>query len=142
MRFWDASAIIPLCLSEPRTSRLKRLVQRDAAIAAWWMTPVECYSAFARLRRDAILTRTEEDQARHVLARLVGVWTEIEPSREIREAAARLLLLPPLRAADSLQLAAGLVWARGLAAGQAFVSLDQRLWDTAQLEGFQVVPEL
>lgn len=141
MRFWDASAIIPLCLSEPRTPRLKRLVQGDAVIVAWWVTPVECYSAFARLRRDAIFTRAEEDQARQVLARVGEAWTEIEPSREIRATAARLLLLHPLRAADALQLAAALAWAHGQAAGQAFVCLDARLRDAAQLEGFRVLPD-
>lgn len=118
MRFWDASALIPLCLKEPRTPPLKKLAQEDTAIVAWWATPVECYSAFARLRRDAILTGTGEEQARQVLSRLAAEWTEIEPSREIRDTAARVLLLHPLRAADSLQLAAALAWVRGHAAGR------------------------
>lgn len=142
MRFWDASALIPLCLNEPRTARLRKVTEENPAIVAWWGTPVECYSAFARLRRDGILTRADEDQAGHVLTRLAAAWTEIQPGRDIREGAARVLLLHPLRAGDSLQLAAALLWARGRGTPGHFVCLDQRLRDAAQREGFLVIPEL
>ena len=140
MRFWDTSAIISLCLREPRTPRLRRVADEDGAIVAWWAAPVECYSAFARLRRDGVLTRAHEDQARDVVTRLASYWTEIEPSREVRENAGRVLLLHPLRAADSLHLAAALVWARGHAAGHHFVCLGQRLREAAHREGFRVLP--
>jgi len=141
MKFWDASAIIPLCVSEPRTPLLKRLVQEDRAIVAWWMTPIECFSAFARLRREGVLTRADEDQARRVLTRLGAAWTEVEPSREIRDRASRILLLHPLRAADSLQLAAALTWAHGNPAEHHVVCLDHRLRDVAQQESFRVLPD-
>lgn len=142
MKFWDASAIIPLCLQEPRTSLLRRVAEEDSTMVAWWAAPVECYSAFARLRRDGILTRANEDQARHVLASLVAAWIEIEPSREVRQNAGRALLLHPLRAADSLQLAAALVWVRGHADGHHFICLDHRLREAAHREGFLVLPQL
>jgi len=140
MKFWDASAIIPLCLKESETPLLKEVIERDPAVAVWWATPVECFSAFARLRREGILTRAGEDQARHVVARLAHEWTEIEPGGQVRESAARVLLLHPLRAADSLQLAAALVWARGHAAGNHFVCLDPRLREAAHREGFLLLP--
>ena len=141
MKFWDASALIPLCVSEPRTPPLKRIAQEDDAIAAWWMSPIECFSAFARLRREGVLTRAEEDQARRILNRLGAVWTEVQPSREIRDRASRILLLHPLRAADSLQLAASLTWAHGNSAEQHLVCLDHRLRDAARQEGFRVLPD-
>lgn len=140
MKFWDASAMIPLCLEEPRTPRVRDLIKEDPGLVAWWASPVECFSAFARLRREGVLTRPEEEQARHVLASLADVWTEIEPSRQVRENAARVLLLHPLRASDSLQLAAALVWVHGQPAGHHVVSLDHRLREAAHLEGFQVLP--
>jgi len=141
MRFWDASALLPLCLNEPRTALLRKATEEDPAIVAWWGTPVECCSAFARLRRDGILTRAGEDQARQVLARLAAAWTEIQPGRDVREGAARALLLHPLRAGDSLQLAAALLWARGRGTPGHFVCLDHRLRDAAHREGFFVTPE-
>ncbi len=141
MKFWDASAVIPLCLQESRTASLRKLAEEDEAIVAWWATPVECYSAFARLRREDLLTTTEEEQARAVLMALAAEWTEIEPSRIVREQAGRTLLLHPLRAAEALQLAAALVWSRGQVAGHHFVCLDQRLREAARRESFAVLPK-
>jgi hypothetical protein len=142
MKFWDASAIIPMCLLESQTALVKQIAEEDGAIVAWWATPVEVCSAFSRLRREGELTHPAESQARHVLDSLAGEWTEIEPSRKVRETAERALLLHPLRAADSLQLAAALVWASGHAPGYQFVSLDRRLREAAHREGFQVLPQM
>ena len=140
MKFWDASAIIPLCVREPPSPLVKRIAEQDGAIVVWWTTPVECYSAFARRRRDEILTRAQEDQARQAVLRLAANWTEVQPSHQVREAAGRALLLHPLRAADALQLAAALVWADARVTRHGFVCLDQRLREAAQREGFEVLP--
>lgn len=140
MKFWDASAIIPLCLREPTSPSLRRIAEQDGALIVWWETPVECCSAFARLRRDGLLSRAGEDQARRLLGQLADSWTEVEPSREVRENAGRVLLLHPLRAADSLQLAAALLWARGRPSGRDLVCLDERLREAAMREGFAVLP--
>jgi hypothetical protein len=142
MKFWDSSAIIPLCVDEVPTTRIKRLADEDSALVVWWTTPIECYAALARRRREGMLTATDEGQAQRVLSLLCDRWTEIEPSREIREVAMRVLRLHSLRAADSLQLAAALIWAHGHASGLVFVSLDQRLREAASLEGFSVLPEI
>ncbi|TKB72826.1 MAG: type II toxin-antitoxin system VapC family toxin [Nitrospira sp.] len=141
MRFWDSSAIVPLCLDEPRSARLKRLAEEDRSLVVWWTALVECYSTFARLRREGILSRTEENQARQLTIRLLAEWTEIEPSNKVRDQAGRILLLHPLRAADSLQLAAALVWADGHPAGHELVCLDQKLRAAAQREGFTILPD-
>lgn len=141
MKFWDASALIPLCLDQLQTASLRKIAEEDEAIVVWWGTPVECYSAFARLRREGLLTTMEEEQARAVLAALAAEWTEVEPSRVVREQAGRALLLHPLRAADTLQLAAALAWSRGQTAGHHFVCLDQRLREAVRREGFAVLPK-
>lgn len=140
MKFWDTSALVALSLKEAQSPLVRHIAEDDGAIVVWWVTLVECYSAFARLRRDNILTRAQEDQARQGVAGLAASWTEVQPSQQVRETAARVLRLHPLRAADALQLAAGLFWADGRPAGQHFVSLDQRLHEAAQREGFVVLP--
>lgn len=140
MRFWDASALIPLCLHERETASLKKLALRDDAIVAWWASPIECLSALARLRREDALSSDEEGQAQAVLRALVGGWTEVEPSEAVREQAARVLRLHPLRAADSLQLAAAMVWCQGDPSHREFVCLDQRLRDAGRREGFVILP--
>ena len=140
MRFWDASALIPLCLQERQSTALKRLAQEDESLAVWWGSSVECLSAFARLRREAVLSETEEEQARLILRALQGALTEIEPTPAVREQAGRVLRLHPLRAADALQLAAALVWCQGDPLQHGFVCLDQRLREAARREGFTVFP--
>lgn len=140
MKFWDASAIIPLCLHQRETPSLKKLAQSDQSIVAWWASPIECLSALARLRREAALSITEEGQAHAVLRALMSSWTEVEPSESVREQAARVLRLHPLRAADSLQLAAAMVWCQGDPSHREFVCLDQRLREAGRREGFSILP--
>jgi hypothetical protein len=141
VKFWDASAVIPLLLREPNTHAIRKLLARDPGLVAWWGTPVECLSAFARLRRDGILTLGEERRLRGLMDRLAGEWTEVLPGNGVRTQAGRLLLRYPLRAGDSLQLAAAMVWADGNPGEREFVCLDRRLREAASREGFQVLPE-
>ena len=140
MKFWDASAIIPLCLEEPWSTFLRQILAEDGLMIVWWGSVVECWSAFARLRREGLFNTSDEEQARAILARLATAWTGVLPSQAVREHTARTLHWHPLRAADALQLAAALVWGQGQPSGQPFVCLDHRLRAAAQREGFLLVP--
>lgn len=111
MRFWDASALIPLCLDQPDSAKVKALLQKDRAMVVWWGSIVECWSAFARLRRDGVFRADQEDAARDLVRTLQDSWIEILPSEQVRAQAGRLVRLHPVRSADALQLAAALVWA-------------------------------
>jgi predicted nucleic acid-binding protein len=140
MKFWDASAIIPLCVDEEQTPIVRELAKKDGALVVWWGSIVESYSAFARLRRDRTLSPKDEAEGLAVLSELAEAWTEIEPSDDIREITKRLLQNYPLRAADSLQLAAAVVWSGKTPKGHHFVCLDARLREAAIKEGFIVLP--
>lgn len=140
MKFWDASAIIPLCIDERQTSVVRDIAKKDGALVVWWGSTVETYSAFARIRRDSVLWADDEASALLVLSELAAAWTEIEPSDDIREITRRLLQNYPLRAADSLQLAAAIVWSGKSPRGHHFVCLDTRLREAAAKEGFSVLP--
>ena len=140
MKFWDASALIPLCVDEPWTSPLLQVLAEDRLMVVWWGSIVECWSALTRLRREAVFTPHDEEQARAFLAYLATAWTEVLPHWTVRDHAGRLLQRYPLRAADSLQLAAALVWAQEQPDGKSFVCLDHRLRTAAQGEGFVLIP--
>ena len=140
MRFWDSSAIIPLCLEEPLSEKVRELAEKDEDLIVWWTTRVECISAVARRRREGGLKSHAEGNAKAALSALAAAWSEVLPTESVRRRAARLLAVHVLRAADALQLAAALVWAEEQTAGAEFVCLDQNLRESALKEGFTVLP--
>jgi hypothetical protein len=141
VRFWDTSAVVPLCLAEPESPRTRALVESDPALVVWWATRTECISALLRRRREGTLSATAVDRARRVLVALAAEWSEVLPSETVRNRTERLLAVHSLRAGDAFQLAAALLWSRGETSGLAFVSFDDRLREAARREGFHVLPE-
>ena len=139
MRFWDASAIVPLLVAEPTTRRLQGLAARDSDMLVWWGSAVECGSALARLERAAALDVKGIALASNRLTQLANGWHEIEPSEIVRESAIRFLRVHPLRGADALQLAAAFIAAEHRPASLQVVTLDERLADAARKEGFALV---
>jgi hypothetical protein len=139
VRFWDASAIIPLLADEPTRERLLELLEADPEILAWWGTPVEIASALARREREKLLTADEVEAALESARQLAESWHEIVPSASVRRTAERLLRVHALRAADSLQLAAALIAANHDPVTLEVVCLDARLATAARREGFKVL---
>ena len=140
MRFWDSSAIIPLCLKERASEAVKGLMKDDEDIVVWWTTYIECLSALSRRQGEGVLTSGDAEKARAVLSALAVAWSEIQPTEMVRLRAERLLSIHPLRAADALQLAAALVWAQETPRGLEFVCLDQNLRESSLKEGFSIQP--
>ena len=139
MRFWDASAIVPLLVAESSTRRLQTLAAEDSAILVWWGCEVECVSALARLEREGAFNEAAMTAALARLRQLVAGWHEVDPSDAIREAATRFLRVHPLRAADALQLAAAFLAAERRTASLELVTLDDRVAAAARKEGFAVI---
>ncbi len=139
MRFWDASAITPLLAEEAARERMLQLLNEDVEILAWWGTLVEVASALARREREGLINANEVGAALGVAHRLAESWHEIVPSDAVRRTAERLLRTHPLRAADSLQLAAALIAADHDPTSLEFVCLDVRLASAARREGFSVL---
>jgi hypothetical protein len=140
MKFWDSSAIIPLCLREKTSEAIKGLMKDDEDIVVWWTTRIECLSALSRRQREGVLPSSDEAKARTVLSALAATWSEVQPTETVRLRAERLLSIHPLRAADALQLASALIWAQETPRGLDFVCLDQNLREAALKEGFSVLP--
>lgn len=139
MKFWDSSAIVPLLVQEAATAAATAYYSANPEMLAWWGTPLECTSALARLEREAKLARVGLSKAISQLAALQAAWHEIQPLDSVRATAQRLLRLHPLRAADSLQLAAALVACEHRPQSWDFVCLDARLCLAAEREGFRVI---
>jgi predicted nucleic acid-binding protein len=140
VKFWDSSAIIPLCLKEPASETIRTLAKSDEDIIVWWGTKIECLSALSRRRREGSISADAERRARNALKALASAWSEVQPTEIVRRRSERLLMVHPLRAADSLQLAAALVWSEDRPQGLEFISLDKNLCEAAFKEGFTVIP--
>lgn len=136
MKFWDASAIVPLLLEEASTTTILNLYKQDSVVLVWWATEVECASALARLERENKLDATTLHEAFNRLQELRLSWHEIQPIEQIRSLARRLLRMHSLRGADSLQLAAAIIASNGHPEHLDFVCLDARLVVAAEREGF------
>ena len=139
MKFWDASAIVPLLVAESTTRSLQALANQDSDLLVWWGSQVECASALARLERGALLDVKGAASAFDRLKQLANGWHEIEPSETVRENALRFLRVHPLRAADALQLAAAFLAAERRPSTLEVVTLDERLADAARKEGFESI---
>ncbi len=135
MRFWDSSALIPLCLEQPRSAHARQMIAHDPEMIVWWGSAIECASAIARLHREERLTAKEERAARAFLNALSASWFEIQPGNSVRDRALRVLRLHPLRTADALQLAAALESSGSTPSG-VFITYDERLRAAAEREGF------
>ena len=135
--FWDASALVPLCVAQD-TSSLVRTASKIKSIAVWWNSPVEMTSAFARFFRNQEIDERDLRLAMKRLTELRRRWIEVQPTEVLRDLAEVLLQRYPLRAADAMQLAAALIWAKQLPRKRMFVCLDSRLAEAASKEGFSV----
>jgi predicted nucleic acid-binding protein len=136
--FWDASALVPLCVPAQNTGPSRRLL-REYSPAVWWGTPVEIQSALSRLRRQQLITEAQHNAARDRLTHLRKTWREIHPTNRLRHLAETLLDRHQLRSGDALQLAAALVWSNERPKNRAFLCRDLRLMDAAHAEGFAIV---
>jgi predicted nucleic acid-binding protein len=136
VKFWDASALVPLLVAEPTTRALQALAVRDTDMLVWWGSRVECVSALARLERETAFDGMQARAAYGRLDELARGWHEIGPGEIVRETAMRFLRVHPLRAADALQLAAAFVAAENRPSALEVVTLDDRLAEAARKEGF------
>ncbi|MSR07525.1 MAG: PIN domain-containing protein [Gemmatimonadetes bacterium] len=141
MRFWDSSALVPLCLRETPTGRLRELARGPDPLVVWWATPVECASGLARRVRDKTIAEQIRETALDRLGDIMAAAVVVAPTVELRTRAERLVRIHPLRAADALQLAAALVWVEDQPRRRELVTLDARLAEAARQEGFVVLPE-
>ncbi len=139
MRFWDSSALVPLLLAEDTSATAHVALTEDRGVVVWWGTPIECASAIARAERDDRIDAAGTGDALAALRLLRSGWSEIDATTRLREIAERLIRVHPLRTADALQLAAATVAAEGQPASMPFLTLDERLANAADREGFAVV---
>jgi predicted nucleic acid-binding protein len=136
--FWDASALVPLCVHEAASRHAQSHLRRLAPVV-WWGSLVEVHSAISRLHREKEITDLDKQGAVTRLRMLSRGWREILPDDQVRDLATQLLDKHFLRAADSLQLAASLIWCEQRPSRRSFICGDRRLAKAAESAGFSVL---
>ena len=139
MRFWDASALVPMLYQEATTAAMQGEYRRDPEMIVWWATDVECVSAISREERSRSLDAAIITEALVRLDGLAAAWQEVAPVAPIRRVAVRLLRVHRLRATDGLQLAAAITASENDPSSLPFVTLDERLAQAATREAFTVI---
>lgn len=138
MKYWDASAIVPLVISEPHTRLVREWAARDPNIVTWAWSRVELVSAVERRAREGALTAAQRRDALGRFSALAEAWDEVTDLLAVRSKAIPLLARHPIRAADSAHLAAALLLAESDPASLEFVCLDEHLSLAAEREGLKV----
>ncbi len=79
LAFWDASALVPLCVHQTNTPQ-SLLWRRRYQTVIWWLTPVEIASALARLLRIGQLDTNGWGRALKLGRALDEAWFVIKPT--------------------------------------------------------------
>lgn len=135
LAFWDASALVPLCVHQSITNQAIALYKVYRAVV-WWGTAVEIASALARMVRMKQLSADDWVKSRRLAVALAEEWLVIQPSDALRARATQLVDRYDLRAGDSLQLAAALEWSGNGSHGRVFLTGDRKLREAAILSAF------
>ena len=138
--FWDTSAIVPLCCQQDLSQSMRKRWRETPRVIVWWGTIVEVRSAISRLHDEGLLTAKGRLQALARLEVLRQEWREMMASGKVRGLAEGLPDAYGLRALDSFQLAAALVWCNEKPKNRVFVCDDSKLSVAAQTVGFTVIP--
>ena len=141
MRYWDASALVPLVVAEPASKAFRSRLAEDGHIVTWAWTRTEIVSAIERRTREGLLSRPQRREVLERFAAFAESWDEVTEILAVRTRASALLARHPLRAADAGQLGAALLVQEQMAEPLPFVCLDGRLAYAAELESLRVIPE-
>ena len=139
MRYWDASALVPLIVVETESEVVRGWLSEDEDIVTWVWSRTEVTSAIERRTREGVISRSQRRQALERLDALSSTWDEVADVLAVRSNAEALLARHPLRAADAGQLSAALLLWEYLGGTLSFAFLDQRLREAALMEGLEVL---
>ncbi len=139
LAFWDTSAALPLCGSQIFTTQSKKWQHKYPKIVIWWGTSVEINSGLARLKHNGHLTDKEVVNALRLWEKIYRSSRIVAPVERVLELANTLPENYELRALDSFQLAAALIWCQERPRRRPFITADERSVNAAEKAGFNEV---
>lgn len=140
MKFWDASALVPLLVPEIQSDYCLKTLKGDQEVLLWCLSRVEVISALTRRLRDETLDFDRFQEAKMRLGQIMESAYQITALDKVIYRAVRLLEVHPLRAADACQLGSCLIATQEDPGRLPIICFDQRLKEAAMKEGFVVNP--
>jgi predicted nucleic acid-binding protein len=137
--FFDASAVVPLCLPQTSSQRARQAYRIFSKQVVARTTFIEAASAVYKAVRLGQLAGTSAKSAMDRLAQLDKRWTEIELTDRARNLGVDVLAHYDLRAGDAIQLASALIWCKEQPRNRPFVCFDQSLGAAAVAAGFDLI---
>jgi uncharacterized protein len=139
--YLDTSALVKLYVDEAGSDVVMRYVQQASVVATSKIAFVEARSAFARAKREGILS---DKGYRQSVERLRYDWKRymiVEISDALIEAAGEMTDKFSLRGFDALHLSSALLLQQQTGHQVSAACWDSRLWDALKELGFDTVPE-
>ncbi len=140
MKFWDASAVVPLLLPEQQSDYCLQILKGDQEVLLWCMSRVEVVSALTRRLREQSLTPDQFQAAKTRFRQILESSYQITALERVMNRAVRLLEVHTLRAADACQLASSLIATQEDPDRLPIICFDEHLTEAAMKEGFIVNP--
>jgi len=135
--YLDTSALVKLYVREPGSAETQARCDAASIVATSRVAYPEARAAFARRRRESVLTRTALTRAVAALDRDLEHFVVIELSARLARFAGELAERRALRGFDAIHLASALELERLTGASGAFFCFDDRLRKAAVAEGLQ-----
>jgi uncharacterized protein len=132
--YLDSSAMVKVYVEETASDRVRELVFEAEALLTARITYAEVRAAFARCRRERLLSAPELRTLTRRLDEDWGRYSVVEVSDAVVRHAAALSERHALRAYDAVQLASALV-AGDVIEALCFACFDERLAQSARREG-------
>ncbi|MCD8482291.1 MAG: type II toxin-antitoxin system VapC family toxin [Verrucomicrobia bacterium] len=138
MNYWDSSALVTLFIEQNSSAKYRSIYLSEGKVITAWHAVAECASAFCRIKREGLIEEQALSSTIRQLQAQAKSWYIVTPGNRLEQWTLRVLRLHPLRAMDSIHLAAAIL-ARGEdVAAMRFLSEDIRLLEAAAKEGFSV----
>lgn len=140
MKFWDASAVVPLLLPEQESDYCLQILKGDQEVLLWCLSRVEVVSALTRRLREQSLTLDQFQAAKTRFRQILESSYQITALERVMNRAVRLLEVHTLHAADACQLASSLIATQEDPDRLPIICFDEPLKEAAMKEGFIVNP--
>jgi predicted nucleic acid-binding protein len=139
MIYLDTSALIKRYIWESGSKQVRQLFREKAPVATSKIAYPEVYAALTRRMREGHLLSARYRHVCQLFEREWPAYLIIEVHDEVLHLSRNLIKKYPLRGFDALHLASARSLWKHLSTPITFVCADQRLLESAQSEGFELL---